>query len=76
MRVENERRLKELEEIYLRKKENSQVGKIIRDRMGYSSQDRKSTQESPKNAEFDRDEGFDQDATYLGKKDGASGKKK
>ena len=35
MRYENERRMKELEEMYMRKKENSQVGRIMREKMGY-----------------------------------------
>lgn len=37
MRFENEKRLKELEEVYMRKKENSTVGKIMRERMGFST---------------------------------------
>jgi len=52
MRKENERRLKELEEVYMSKKENSQVGRIIRDRMGLKST--VTTNESPRGPDFDR----------------------
>lgn len=51
MRAENERRLKQLEEIYNRKKENSSVGRIIRDRMGYSINDKT----TPREPNFERD---------------------
>ncbi len=37
MRMENESRLRQLEEVYHRKKENSGVGRVIRDRMGLTS---------------------------------------
>lgn len=55
MRKENEQRLKELEEVYMRKRENSSVGRIMRERMGFS--EKKSTQNSPRNKdyEFERD---------------------
>lgn len=65
MRSENEIRLKELEEMYMRKRETGQVGKIIRDKMGYSAHDRKSPRDLPsarEGADFDRDEDFDQEA--------------
>jgi hypothetical protein len=39
MRKENEERLKMLEETYLRKKENSGVGKSMRERMGFTNND-------------------------------------
>lgn len=45
--MENEKRLKELEEIYIRKKENSQVGRIMRERMGFSDKNR-STSNTPR----------------------------
>lgn len=51
MRYENERRLKELEEIYMRKKENSSVGRIMRERMGYS--EKRSSQNSPRREDFE-----------------------
>lgn len=68
MKEENERRMRELEEVYFGKRENAQVGKIIRDRMGVSGKDstidRRST--SPKaggktanlghTADFERDD--------------------
>ena len=39
MRRENERRLKELEEIYMRKRENTGVGRVIRERMGWKEEE-------------------------------------
>jgi hypothetical protein len=36
MRSENEERLKQLEEMYLAKRTNTSVGRIIREKMGYS----------------------------------------
>ena len=54
---ENEKRLKELERIYMSKKENSGVGKVIRDRMGLHSDDEKPTvEDSPRGEDFDREE--------------------
>ena len=38
MREENEKRLKELEEVYMRKRENQGVGRVIRERMGFTSE--------------------------------------
>ena len=35
MRLENEERLKQLEEMYLSKKQNSSVGRMMRERMGF-----------------------------------------
>ena len=40
MKSENEVRLKELEEMYMSKKENSGVGRVIRERMGLHSNER------------------------------------
>lgn len=57
MRSENEARLKELEEIYNRKRENTQVGKIMREKMGYT--DKRSNQPSPRSKngdDLERDE--------------------
>lgn len=48
MRQEQEKRLKELEEVYMSKKENSQVGRIIRERMGHKESD------SPRGEDFER----------------------
>ncbi len=61
MRAENERRLQELQEMYMMKKQNSSVGRIIRDRMGFSNNDRDSPFDKNKRNEvdFDRDEDFD-----------------
>ena len=39
MRRANEERLKQLEDIYNRKKENTGVGRVIRERMGFKSND-------------------------------------
>jgi hypothetical protein len=39
MRKENEERLRELEQVYNRKKENSGIGKAIRQKMGYPTED-------------------------------------
>lgn len=38
--MENEKRLRELEEVYMRKRENSQVGRIMREKMGFGSSSR------------------------------------
>lgn len=58
MRTQNERRLKELEEIYMSKKENSQVGRIIRERMGYQ---KSQASDSPRDFERDKEEVLDHD---------------
>ncbi len=51
MREENDARLKELEEVYNRKRENTQVGKIMREKMGFA--DKKSNQNSPRSRNGD-----------------------
>jgi hypothetical protein len=54
MRKQNEIRLKELEAMYMSKKMNSSVGRIIRDKMGYP--DRPITDRStPRKKNNDRD---------------------
>lgn len=59
MREENAKRVRELEEMYMNKKQNSTVGKIIREKMGYpSSPPNKDLRERP---DFDRDYGSDLD---------------
>lgn len=61
--MENDKRLKQLEEVYMRKKENSTVGKIMRERMGYTDKN-KSHSNSPRNhkeADFERDDDIDFD---------------
>lgn len=55
MRSENEKRLKQLEEIYNRKKENSSIGRIIRDRMGYSANDKHTPRAEEREPTFERD---------------------
>ena len=47
MRKDNERRLKELGEIYLKKKINGSVGMIIREKMGFADT-KSSAPQSPK----------------------------
>jgi hypothetical protein len=59
MRQENEQRLKELEQIYMRKKENSSVGRIMREKMGYT--EKKSTQNTPRKDYDEDDEAEDVD---------------
>ena len=55
MRAEQEKRLKELEDVYMSKKENSQVGRIIRERMGHQSENRTLESEpSPRGEDFER----------------------
>ena len=53
MRKEHEKRTRELGKIYMAKLENSGVGKIIRERMGFKSSESQGS-ESPRE-EFDRD---------------------
>lgn len=60
MRVINEKRLKELENIYMGKQENSQVGPIIRERMGLRSRS--------ESDEGDMERAEDQDAIPMDKK--------
>jgi hypothetical protein len=58
MRKEHEKRLKELERVYMSKKENSSVGRIIRERMGYpASKNESQASDSPRNGleQFERD---------------------
>jgi hypothetical protein len=50
-RTANEKRLKELEQIYMNKRQNSGVGRIIRENMGYTDNSRKSLNTSPRNHE-------------------------
>ena len=55
MRQEQEKRLRELEEIYMSKKENSQVGRIIRERMGHhATETRTHESDSPRGEDFER----------------------
>lgn len=61
MRIINEKRLRELENIYMGKQENSQVGPIIRERMGLRSRS-----QSDEGSNLDRDE--DQDGILPEKK--------
>jgi hypothetical protein len=68
MRTENDKRLKELEEVYMRKRENSQVGRIMREKMGFPSSGVGSRGESaiggtPRRKEG-HDEGFDRDDNH------------
>lgn len=53
MRKEHEKRLRELEKVYMSKKENSSVGRIIRERMGFKSNESQGS-ESPRE-QFERD---------------------
>ena len=55
MRTQNEKRLRELEEVYMRKQENTQVGRIMRERMGYTSSRGGSKEHSPRRETTDPD---------------------
>lgn len=55
MRAENDKRLRELEEMYMRKKENTQVGRIMRERMGYTASRQGSKEITPRRETTDPD---------------------
>ena len=61
MRMENQQRLKELEEAYYGKRENATVGKVMRERMGFKDSSNERRSDSPKGGhlagtvDFDRD---------------------
>ena len=62
MRKENEERLKMLEEVYNRKKENSGVGRVIREKMGFKEDYEK--KHSPKNHFYSEREDEEDDEAF------------
>jgi len=68
MRKENEERLKQLEEVYYKKKVNANVGKAIREKMGFTMDDEGGYMSSGRKEQ--------QEEETFGMEDGKSDKKK